>query len=140
MFYVILGCLVLLVLVSAGRRSQSVRLRPEWRFLSAAGALAAFVAAGLMAFHEAWVVAIPLIIVGAALLGSTRIKPRRTSTPPQGMSLDEARSMLGVGPEATPEQIQSAYRRLMERVHPDKGGASGLAAQLNAARDRLLRR
>jgi hypothetical protein len=25
-------------------------------------------------------------------------------------------------------------------VHPDKGGAAGLAAQLNAARDRLLRR
>jgi hypothetical protein len=29
--------------------------------------------------------------------------------------------------------------RLMRSVHPDKGGTSGLAAQLNAARDRLLR-
>ena len=28
--------------------------------------------------------------------------------------------------------------RLMRAVHPDKGGTAGLAAQLNAARDRLL--
>jgi len=29
--------------------------------------------------------------------------------------------------------------RLMRRVHPDAGGAEGLAVQLNAARERLLR-
>jgi len=27
----------------------------------------------------------------------------------------------------------------MLRAHPDQGGSTGLAAQLNAARDRLLR-
>jgi hypothetical protein len=27
----------------------------------------------------------------------------------------------------------------MQKVHPDRGGAPGLAAQLNAARDRLLK-
>ena len=42
-------------------------------------------------------------------------------------------------PEATPDEIQAAYVRLMRRVHPDAGGAAGLASQLNAARDRLLR-
>ena len=34
----------------------------------------------------------------------------------------------------------AAWRRLMARVHPDQGGAEGLAAKLNAARDRLLKR
>jgi DnaJ-class molecular chaperone len=55
------------------------------------------------------------------------------------MSLNEARSILGVTEEATSEEIQAAYTRLMRLAHPDKGGTSGLAAQLNAARDRLLR-
>jgi len=54
------------------------------------------------------------------------------------MSLTEARSILGVDAEATREEIQTAYTRLMRMAHPDKGGTSGLAAQLNAARDRLL--
>jgi curved DNA-binding protein CbpA len=54
------------------------------------------------------------------------------------MSLEQARSILGVGPEADREDIEAAYRNLMRRAHPDQGGSSGLAAQVNAARDRLL--
>jgi DnaJ-class molecular chaperone len=54
------------------------------------------------------------------------------------MGLNEARSILGVDEAATREEIQAAYTRLMRLAHPDKGGTSGLAAQLNAARDRLL--
>ncbi|HQP19187.1 MAG TPA: DnaJ domain-containing protein, partial [Phenylobacterium sp.] len=52
----------------------------------------------------------------------------------------EARSILGVGPQATTAEIQAAYARLMRVAHPDAGGTDGLAAQLNAARDRLLKR
>ena len=55
------------------------------------------------------------------------------------MSADHARSILGVRPGATPAEIESAYRRLIRRAHPDQGGSDGLAAQLNAARDRLLK-
>jgi curved DNA-binding protein CbpA len=55
------------------------------------------------------------------------------------MSLAEARSILGVGPTATRAEIKAAYARLMQVAHPDKGGTDGLAAQLNAARDRLLK-
>ena len=55
------------------------------------------------------------------------------------MSAHQARAILGVGENATPDEIQVAYKRLMLRVHPDNGGAAGLAAQLNAARDRLLK-
>jgi curved DNA-binding protein CbpA len=56
------------------------------------------------------------------------------------MTLAEARSILGVDAEATDEEVKAAYTRLMRLAHPDKGGTSGLASQLNAARDRLLRK
>ena len=55
------------------------------------------------------------------------------------MPLTQARSILGVEESASRAEIQAAYTRLMKRAHPDKGGSEGLAAQLNAARDRLLK-
>ena len=54
------------------------------------------------------------------------------------MSEAEARSILGVGPQSTPDEINAAYRRLMQLAHPDKGGRTEDAARLNAARDRLI--
>jgi hypothetical protein len=144
MIYVILGGLVLLVLVTAGRRGQPVRIRREWRFISGAGAVAALIAAAVLAIREAWLPAVGLLGLAVSLMGSARFNPRRARSAAapvrEPMSRDDARSILGVGPDATPAEIQAAYRRLMERVHPDKGGAAGLAAQLNAARDRLLRK
>ncbi|MGH7016507.1 MAG: molecular chaperone DnaJ [Caulobacteraceae bacterium] len=55
------------------------------------------------------------------------------------VSLSEARAILGVGAGANRTEIEAAWRRLMTRAHPDRGGTAGLAAQLNAARDRLTR-
>jgi hypothetical protein len=141
MLYVILGGLVLLALITAGRRGRPVRVRREWRFLSAAGAIAALAAALLMGLREAWIPALVLAGIGLSLAMSARVdgnRPARAAREP--MSLEEARSLLGVGAEATPEEIKAAYTRLMRLAHPDKGGTSGLAAQLNAARERLLRR
>jgi len=54
------------------------------------------------------------------------------------MSLMEAYQILGLQPGATRADIQLAYRRLIQRVHPDQGGSAYLAAQLNQARDLLL--
>lgn len=56
-----------------------------------------------------------------------------------GMSLEEAYSVLGLAPGATPEEIKAAHHRLMKRFHPDQGGSDYLAAKLNQAKDRLLR-
>jgi len=138
--YLLLGALALWILLRAGRRARLPRR--EWRFLTAAGALAAFAGAAYAGVREAWVPAFVLVLTGAWLALSTR-RPPGAGAPPapaQPMSQAEARRILGVGPDDGPDQVQAAYVRLMRAVHPDRGGTAGLAAQLNAARDRLLNR
>lgn len=84
----------------------------------------------------------------AAILASIAAGPwvqARLTGPPPDPALDEmseaqARGLLGVGADAGRAEIQAAYLRLIRTVHPDRGGTAGLAAQLNAARERLLRR
>jgi phosphoglycerol transferase MdoB-like AlkP superfamily enzyme len=56
------------------------------------------------------------------------------------MSVQEAASLLGVKVDATSLHIKSAYRQLMLKHHPDKGGSAEHAAKLNMARDILMAR
>jgi DnaJ family protein C protein 19 len=69
-------------------------------------------------------------------------KPPPASSPPSppasAMSADEARAVLGVGPDADSDAIRAAHRRLMQANHPDHGGSTWIAARLNQARDVLL--
>ena len=60
---------------------------------------------------------------------------------PRGGELSEAdaRAILGVDAGARRTDIDWAYRRLIRLAHPDHGGTVGLAAHLNAARDRLIK-
>ena len=54
------------------------------------------------------------------------------------MTESEARAILGVEADATRDEIVSAHRRIIQKVHPDRGGSSYLATQLNRAKARLL--
>lgn len=58
--------------------------------------------------------------------------------PAGAMSASEAYRVLGLEPGAPEAEIRAAYHRLIASVHPDKGGSSFLAAQVNRARDILL--
>ncbi len=49
-----------------------------------------------------------------------------------------ARMLLGVDDTATHSDIVDAHRRLIVRVHPDRGGTDSLVHEANAARDLLL--
>jgi hypothetical protein len=59
-------------------------------------------------------------------------------TNPGKMTTAEAREILGVKPDASREEIIRAHKRMMQKVHPDRGGTDFLAAQLNQAKDTLL--
>ncbi len=59
--------------------------------------------------------------------------------PKSRMSAQEAREVLGVDAQASREEIEEAYRRLMRINHPDQGGSEYFAKKLNEARDLLLK-
>jgi hypothetical protein len=54
------------------------------------------------------------------------------------MSRAEAAEMLGVELSASRDEIMAAHRRLIQRLHPDRGGTDYLASRLNEARDCLI--
>lgn len=60
------------------------------------------------------------------------------SEPDGSISAEEALEILGLEPGARATAVRSAHRRLLQLVHPDRGGTNYLAAKVNRAKETLL--
>jgi len=56
------------------------------------------------------------------------------------MTVEEAYKILGVPASAARKEVIDAHRKLILKNHPDRGGSSYLAAQINLAKEMLLKR
>ena len=80
------------------------------------------------------------LLIGATLMAGAMLwaAHRRRGPRVKPMPVEDARRLLGVGEAASLEEIRSAHRRLIAKVHPDVGGSAELAERVNIARDTLV--
>jgi len=56
----------------------------------------------------------------------------------QQMTREQAADILGVDVNASNEDVRLAHKKLMQKIHPDRGGSDALAKQINQAKDILI--
>ncbi len=135
-----LAAVAVWALVRLGRQTERAR-RGHWRISATILSSALFAGAVLAASRGVWLASLGLAGAGLWLAVQSRIRPVTPRAPvSERLSEAEAQAILGVSANATTQDIQAAWRRLMARAHPDQGGTEGLAARVNAARDRLLKK
>ena len=96
----------------------------------------------LMGLRGNFAVAVPVFTIGAGLLGFNGLLAQMNakSAPPSNIPISrhQAYNILGLQEGASADEIRAAHKRLQRAAHPDAGGSTYLAAQINAARDLLL--
>lgn len=80
-----------------------------------------------------------LLIAVIWIARRARQMPPSRPRPPAPLGRAEALAVLGLPEGATRDQIVQAHRQLIQKLHPDRGGSAALAAQVNLAKDVLLR-
>lgn len=71
---------------------------------------------------------------GSSQRSNTNAPPNHSST----LSISQAYEILGIETSASNDEIKKAHKRLIQKLHPDRGGSDYLAAQINAAKEMLL--
>lgn len=128
---IFIGLLVLLVVTG----------RMHW-IGAAIGALLPFLRAGFGLLMQA----LPLWLKHKQGQAQSRDHDQAQQPPPAAttaMDLDEALGILGLSGdldkgEINQDMVQDAHRRLIQKLHPDRGGNDYLAAKINQARDLLI--
>lgn len=143
MIFLIIGAGLVALLVWAGW-GKPFLMRGEWRLGTGLLGIGAVMGGALVAARGGYEKGLVIMAVGGvmAMASRTRRGPKPLPKPkaPAGLTAADARALLGVDEGASTQDVQAAHARLMKVAHPDRGGTSGLAAQLNAARDRLLKK
>lgn len=148
---VILGSVIVLQLSTRVNPKRIAKLvRVFGTILALAGALALTVAGRMglaipLFMLAAWLMGWPLRLpwagrtpygAGADDRGQTRASPPGSTSMTRTRALD----ILGLDARASAHDIRQAHKQLMQKLHPDHGGSTHLAAEVNAAKDFLLGR
>ena len=149
MILILLGLAALVVLLLAADGFSRARIATLKRLLAWIAALGGIALACLLLLTGRGLGAAGSLVLFAPMVVSwwreskpAQSRPGPPPPPPArgGLSRPEALAVLGLAEGATIEEIQAAYHRLIQAVHPDKGGSDWLASRLNQARSVLLQR
>jgi DnaJ domain len=147
------------ILVFSGGLTRILSKPPKWlsRSFQQFMGVAALAFTAVLLYKTRYELAIPVGIAAIALLGAfdklkahfqggetLRGENTQGNADPRSVNLSlteqEAYEILGLQRGASEAEVMTAYRQLITRTHPDSGGSSYLAARVNAARDRLLKK